>query len=251
VESGDAESSEAQDMVPVIAGVSIGCVALGFIGLAIGKRRNPGGMRGPKSSPRRSVMAQKTVVDHNNMEVGEKSEGEDFGSEVVTDLAGSVPIEWAAAPTFATDKKEEEIRHESMVGGKYRYADDDVDAIIVSVGDDIGSTVPARTMRRGRRDSFTEWHAASAKQNQGMSVVEAFDMGTKLVLSAVESDNAHDIEAAYDGYLESLDFFDYVLATEQSGTKRAVLEQRVKAYRQRAETLAEHLRSSQANIGLA
>jgi len=185
------------------------------------------------------------------MEVGEKSEGEDFGSEVVTDLAGSVPIEWAAAPTFATDKKEEEIRHESMVGGKYRYADDDVDAIIVSVGDDIGSTVPVRTMRRGRRDSFTEWHAASAKQNQGMSVVEAFDMGTKLVLSAVESDNAHDIEAAYDGYLESLDFFDYVLATEQSGTKRAVLEQRVKAYRQRAETLAEHLRSSQANIGLA
>jgi hypothetical protein len=84
-----------------------------------------------------------------------------------------------------------------------------------------------------------------------VSVQEAFDMAAKLVLCAVESDKANDYGAAYEQYMESLDFFDYVLATEQSTTKRAVLEQRVMAYRQRANALAVHLRSSQAHIGIA
>jgi hypothetical protein len=85
-----------------------------------------------------------------------------------------------------------------------------------------------------------------------VSVQEAFDMAAKLVLCAVESDKANDYGAAYEQYMESLDFFDYVLATEeQSTTKRAVLEQRVMAYRQRADAVAVHLRSSQAHIRIA
>lgn len=69
-------------------------------------------------------------------------------------------------------------------------------------------------------------------------------MGTKLVLCAVESDKNSDVETAYEEYMESLDFFNYVLATEQSETKRAVLQQRVQAYKHRAATLAEHIRNS-------
>lgn len=222
----DAETS---DMTPVIAGVSVGFLAIGVAGLAFKKYRRDEGLPGPGS--KYEAKAQQAVVDTRGLGLEQKSTLEDDvysggGEEMATDLNDNVSI-----PVFDAKEKEEEVRRQSstQVGPK--------------------KVVDTRQVAKPSRDSFMKWQAASANKSANATLVEAFEIGTKLVLNAVDSDKKNDVETAYDLYTESLEYFNFVLVAEQSPTKRAVLEQRVKAYEQRADTLAGYVRAAGDNSG--